>query len=533
MRNASESSRGMTDIVCPIREAIGVELRARREGGYRKPDPTLDPWQGLVRIDPRPGELTACKLDQALSNDALGPVQTCQKHAACFADTIGNDRALRYFEIKRLSNEFRRNLEQLLGQRRQFVGRQATVPLVHGLGEGERDASPDPDHGRFLDPQLPCDRVGSHIEESDKLGKANFSELEEFKTLQSKQEVSILKRRLRELNIEIVKLEEQGKIQYRLQLEGQRKAKFEELVAIDAAKPKEVAKPDQEDPEQKSLAAEVAQKVALLKSLGERIQRCVEATTRVKSDLQQIVSLQERLITLKSDAERTIGESAPQLKALGVDPAAIVAFTVNLNPIETRAEAIRAQLAILEMDRKLEFSDDADFSVLESLPDLRRAHAYVGQSIEGLKEKLGTPQRQYQNYLERLTSWQKRRDEMAGAETEAKPDSLRGIEAQLQYLDEELAALLGEKRNARRAIVNEIFDAKRKVLRFYADLKRSVETRLAAVRADGFWIEIDASFVIDIDFRRKFLELINRRRRGVFRDAQDADAELTSSLSRY
>jgi predicted ATPase len=183
------------------------------------------------------------------------------------------------------------------------------------------------------------------------------------------------------------------------------------------------------------------------------------------------------------------------------------------------------------MDRRLEFSEDTDFSVLEALPELRRAHAYAGQSIEGLKEKLGTPQRQYQNYLERLTTWQKRRDEIAGAETEAKPDSLRGIEAQLRYLDEDLGPLLSGKRDVRRAIVSEIFDAKRKVLRFYVDLKRSVETRLATVRAEGVWIEIDASFVVDIDFRRKFLELVNRRRRGVFRDAQDADAELASSIA--
>jgi hypothetical protein len=186
--------------------------------------------------------------------------------------------------------------------------------------------------------------VFSHVEESDKLGKTNFSELEEFKTLQSKQEVSILKRRLRELNIEIVKLEEQEKIQYRLQLDGQHKAKSEELIAIDTAKPKEVAKPGQEDPEQKSLTAEVAQKVALLKSLDERIQQCVEATTRIKSDIQQIVSLQERLMTLKSDAERTVDELAPQLKALVVDPADIVSFTVNLNPMRQGLKQLELSL---------------------------------------------------------------------------------------------------------------------------------------------------------------------------------------------
>jgi hypothetical protein len=59
--------------------------------GKNKPDPILDPCQ-----------LTVGKLNQALSDDALGSMQSCEKHTACFADTIGNDVALRCFEIERL-----------------------------------------------------------------------------------------------------------------------------------------------------------------------------------------------------------------------------------------------------------------------------------------------------------------------------------------------------------------------------------------------------------------------------------------------
>ena len=373
--------------------------------------------------------------------------------------------------------------------------------------------------------------VFSHVEESDKLGKTNFSELEEFKTLQSKQEISALKKRLRELNIEIVKLEEQGSAQYRRLLEGQRKAKSEELAAIEAAKPKEVAKPGEEDAEQKALTAKVDQKMALLASLDECGRRCVEAIAQVKSEVQQIVTLQERLMTLQSDAEQTIAELSPQLQALGLNATAIVSFTVDLTPVNAKADEVRTRLALLETHGKLEMSDDTDFSALQALPDLRQAYTYVAKSIEALKEKLGTPQRHDQSYLERLTSWQKRHEEIAGAETDAKPDSLRGIEAQLRYLDEDLTTALSEKRSARAAIVNDIFASKRKVLRFYADLKHSVEAKLASVRSEGFSIEIDASFVVDRDFRRKFLDLINQRRRGPFRDTQEAERELARRIA--
>jgi hypothetical protein len=127
-------------------------------------------------------------LNQALSNNPLSPVQTCQKYTACFADTIGNDRALRRFEIKCRPNEIYRNLEQLLGQRHQVVHRQATMSLVHSLGKGERDARPDPDHGCLLDSELHGNRVGClewmrQLLQNDMDDAARLRELEDIPEL--------------------------------------------------------------------------------------------------------------------------------------------------------------------------------------------------------------------------------------------------------------------------------------------------------------------------------------------------------------
>lgn len=52
--------------------------------------------------------------------------------------------------------------------------------------------------------------VFSHVDESDRMGKSTFSELEDLKTAQSKSDISALKARLRELNIEIIELENQA-----------------------------------------------------------------------------------------------------------------------------------------------------------------------------------------------------------------------------------------------------------------------------------------------------------------------------------
>src|SRR5690606_28486920 len=75
-----------------------------------------------------------------------------------------------------------------------------------------------------------------------------------------------------------------------------------------------------------------------------------------------------------------------------------------------------------------------------------------------------------------------------------------------------------------------IFETKSKILRFYSDLKKSVEERLESVRTDGFAIQIDASFVVDHDFRRQFLTHIDQRKRGPYRNEQDAQQMIEQKL---
>jgi len=150
--------------------------------------------------------------------------------------------------------------------------------------------------------------VFSHVEETEKLGKSSFADLEEAKTLQNKQEISSLKRQLRELNIEIVDLEEQSSPRYRKQLEGQIEAKKEELKALEEGKPKEVHQPDTQTPEQKELAERVDSLTAVLTSLNEAGQQKVAETTDLKASLQSAVSVKERLTSLDARTRESIEE---------------------------------------------------------------------------------------------------------------------------------------------------------------------------------------------------------------------------------
>lgn len=369
--------------------------------------------------------------------------------------------------------------------------------------------------------------VFSHVEETERLGKSSFADLEEAKTLQSKSVISSLKRQLREINIEIVELEEQSSPRYRRQLEGQIQAKKDELKALDEGKPKEAPPPDTQTPEQKALADTISRLSKLLASLKEAGQQKVAETTELKASLQSAVSLKDRLTSLDVSAREDIEELTEALAPLGLNVTDIVTFRVELAPLQQKIEEIQRKIAALEKSNDREFALDEDFDSLATIPDLRAAYKFIQEEIDRLKEQLDAPQRRYQAYVERLTAWNAKRLELIGSEDGPKHETLNWLIKQLKYVNETLAETLAKRNGQRKDIVRQIYASKSEFLNFYRDLKTSVEERLQAVRAEGFEIAIEASFIVDRDFRRKFLDHIDQRKRGPYKNTQDAQQELS------
>ena len=372
--------------------------------------------------------------------------------------------------------------------------------------------------------------VFSHVEETEKLGKSSFADLEEAKTLQNKQEISSLKRQLRELNIEIVDLEEKSSPRYRKQLEGQIEAKQEELKALDEGKPKEVSQPDTETPEQQELVKKVDDLTTILTSLNEAGQQKVSETTELKAGLQSAVSVKERLTSLDAHTRESMEEITEALSAIGLDISKVITFRVDLAPVEAKIEEFQAKISALELDNQREFSLDTDFSELATTPDLRAGYKFIQEEIERLKEQLSAPQRRYQAYVERLAAWNAKRLDLVGNDDDPKHETLNWLKKQLKYVDETLAASLHAREQQRKAIVASVYESKSQFLKFYRDLKASVEERLQAVRTEGFDIAIEASFIVDREFRREFLNHIDQRKRGPYRNSQEADQELSQRI---
>ena len=149
--------------------AAGDDEHLRQQGqpdrgdlafGQRQAGLLLDPRQRLLRVDVGPGQRSVGQAQYPLGNDLLGPVEAGEEDAGRLADRVGDDRSLGQFEIERGLDQLLRDLEQLDGQRHQFLGGQAAMALVHRLGQRVGDPGAHPDHRRLLDAELHGDRVG-------------------------------------------------------------------------------------------------------------------------------------------------------------------------------------------------------------------------------------------------------------------------------------------------------------------------------------------------------------------------------------
>ena len=229
------------------------------------------------------------------------------------------------------------------------------------------------------------DVVFSHVDETDRMGKETFAELQEFKTEQSKQETSALKAQLRELNIEIVALEKQSDPATKSRLEGELKGRQDELLSLEKSKPVEVQKPDKQNEEQKALAAEIVDLTQKRGLVEERQRNLRDNLTTAKSRFQRLSSLLENVLSLGAhiNAEKTDLRAA--CEELGLDIDEIVLSTVNRKPIDKQIEVIKTTVATLETATDAKFDAQTDLATLGSVPDLRVAREWLQAKIEELK----------------------------------------------------------------------------------------------------------------------------------------------------
>ncbi|MEM8692615.1 MAG: TrlF family AAA-like ATPase [Pseudomonadota bacterium] len=373
--------------------------------------------------------------------------------------------------------------------------------------------------------------VFSHVDESDRMGKPTFSELEDLKTAQSKSNISALKARLRELNIEIVELENQADPVTKARLEEELRQKNEEHRVLEASKPKDVPKPEGETPEQQAVTKQIEETRRIQAEIEERGKAAVERLSALKTDLVGLSSLKESLIAIDSQVKEAKEGLRANCQRFGLDIDIIVTHQIDTKSIDDKIAALKIEIESLESAREDPIREDTDFSKLVSVPDLRAAHQFLSDKLKTLQETLSAPQRRYQRYVQALSDVISKMSAVMGEDGNPKPGTIKDLERRIRYIEGDLHARLDEKYEDRENLARAIFEAKKKVRSFYEGLKSSVERRLETVSADEFVVTIDASFVPSHEFPAAFLDQVNQNASGPFRGTVQGRAALDSRMA--
>lgn len=375
------------------------------------------------------------------------------------------------------------------------------------------------------------DVVFSHVSSADRMGKKSFEELREFNTHQSKQEISAYKAQVREINREIIELENKSIPEFKQQLEEQLKIKEKELEALNNSKPEEASKPDTETDEQRQISQEISDLTEDRKNLKSKLTDLIDALSNNNAQLRTLSDLLDRVKRLDTSLSDNISELKIISDGLGLDIRNIVSKGIDTATIDTKIKETQQLIDGLNKDNSQSIKVTDDFTQIYSIPDVDAAVRVIDDKLEQQKEKLGEPQKIYQLYLERLQKWQQHKEMIIGESDASDNQNIKSLAEQISYIEDELENIKTEKYAVRASLLEKVFLCKNKELNFFTQLKSSVKERLQAVQTDDFSVDIMASFVLESSFQDDFLRHVNKKKKGSFNSVNGAIETLKELMS--
>ena len=361
------------------------------------------------------------------------------------------------------------------------------------------------------------DVIFSHVTESDRLGFDNLDELLAHRGAEISEAIDILIGDLHELNREIVVLEERLTARHRKSIELQLAEKRRELKAHELAKPADRPEPETDLETQKQnegipSALEEKQQALLELQAAITAQRAEDARwARKRATAEKLLI---RLTNLKRQVDGSLAEAASDLEELGLDADKLISFSVHAEPIEIiirEAEAARNLIA-------MELDPDHHNS-------LEQKRQNVETEIKQLQDVLSAPQREYQEYLQKVCLWEAQLEALQG--TRDVSGSISYLDAQLTEL-KSLPAIVGGlyKRRERKAL--EILREKERLCGYYETYYSAVQNFLTShplAETDHFKVTFNVT-IVQSRFKEEFLQQINQRRTGSFAGIEEGAIEL-------
>jgi ABC-type lipoprotein export system ATPase subunit len=369
--------------------------------------------------------------------------------------------------------------------------------------------------------------VFSRLDDSDKLGKTSFSELQDFKTQLINQRIAELKIKLVEANKKIDDLENRTGDTYKKTVENKLAAKRQELLNHDLEKNKIKVIPNPET--DISFTQEQKNKLEKLSTLNEKITE-LEGKIEVESkqlnlfkiSYSELDLIKNEIISTSEKFEEWKKTRREKYARFGLDIDEIINLTYNIKKVQD----------LLDVEQTRINSSNIRLSSESIKTDGTNEQSYLVQLTiftQGkidIEKDLEKPFKDWQEYQRLLKEWESKKREIIGSSEI--DGTMKFYEKELDYLKNNLQLDISQAQENRNSIIKNIFLQKQQVQLVYNKMKEAVSNILREYSEEQN-ITIETSFKIDRNFYSRFFDYINRY--GAF--YLNGDEELRKIMHKY
>jgi ABC-type lipoprotein export system ATPase subunit len=381
-----------------------------------------------------------------------------------------------------------------------------------------------------------------HIPEPNRYGKTTFDDLEKYKSSSIQKDLPILESDLEKLSADIVGLEEKNHSDNKKHIENLLEEKEKELTEHEKNKPKEVKNPT--DDKNKEVDKLKEEKIKKIEELNINLSVLANDIEDKKNQKNKIVSDKEALQQIHDDLTRFEGQiktykdqNKEKFQGYGFDINKLIEVKFDSAIINTEINRKKDEQIELEKTfktlKEIENEcggDKKQFDKAKKLSLIIQKNE-IEEKISSIKKELSKPERDYQEYKEKLKKWEVLKKAIEG-DAENPKTMLKTVafyKDEKEFIEQKLPAMLKQKRQERveKAIV--IFKKKKEIIELYEEFKKSIDEQIAE---DGefskkFKMDIDVSFKEDKNFRKNFLDFINQNKGGSFYGKINGDKKLS------
>lgn len=367
------------------------------------------------------------------------------------------------------------------------------------------------------------DIVFSYLPDEEKLGKNTFSELIQYKKESIKKDIELIEKEIKIINVELIEIENKVHPTFKEKLEKELKIKKKELEEHQKNIPQEVKNPDL-DESTKEHNDEVTKKLEEKNKNKEKLEQIISdkkgRLVNLKQEIEELTNIKIDFNRFEDEIKRFIYKNKEKLKKYSIDAGQLFQYEFNLTQLENKIDEKKKEHSEITkqiLTKQIIYSnyDTKEHKKLE-------INSYIIQlenndkEIMTLKNELSYPYRKYQDYLEKLKTWQKEKTIIEGSETELK--TIKWYNAQIKYIEYRLNNEISNLRKKRLDKTLEILNKKLELLNIYNKLKESVDYKIKSYEGilKDYEINIDVDLKLKSDFSDRFLNFINKNKMGSF-----------------